>query len=553
MGFRFGKSTAVRLTLAVVAGALLAGLSAGIASPASRSGSKSYVEPSLLAKAQQNPNALVRVIVQGPSTSNAQSAVLTTANVLDGDKFGRKLGIVHGMAAQMKAKRIAKLADTYGLVVTPDLPLGASDYSSDQVWPFQSGNARLWNSLDASSPSNMPAIAVVDSGIDASRPDFAGRVLASVSFASAAPNSPGDGLGHGTFVAGIAAGSAPGYAGAAPGAKLVSVDVLNDSGMGYTSDIIAGVDWILQHKDEYGIRVANLSLTGSDNSSFMFDPLDRAVERLWFGGVTVITAAGNYGSGVEETVTRSPGNDPFAITVGAADLAGTGNPSDDFAAPWSVYGFTYDGFRKPDVGAAGRYMVGPVPPNATLPSERPERVVAPGYMQLSGTSMATAVVSGTAAHILAAHPEYTPDQVKGALMASSLGTSAAPFALGIGQIDAAGAVAGVDPPNPNAALEQFLTTDASGATIFDSSTWQSVAQSNPSWASSNWSSSNWSSSNWSSSNWSSSNWSSSNWSSSNWSSSNWSSSNWSSSNWSSSNWSSSNWSSSSWSSAAASD
>src|SRR5438045_6104852 len=138
--------------------------------------------------------------------------------------------------------------------------------------------------------------------------------------------------------------------------------------------------------------------------------------------------------------------------------------------------------------------------------------------------MATGAVSGTAAHSLAAQPDYTPDQVKGALMASSLATAAAPFSLGIGEVDAVGAVAGIDPPNPNAALEQFMTTDDSGATVFDGDAWSSAAQSSSNWSSSNWSSSNWSSSNWSSSNWSSSNWSSSNWSSSNWSSSNWSSS-----------------------------
>jgi serine protease AprX len=520
-------------------------------SSAATNAKKTYVEPSLLAKAQQSPNTYARVIVQGSSSLDAQSAVLLQSNLLDGDKIGRRLGLVRGTVAVMKLKRIAKFASTYGLTVTPDMPVGPSDFSSDQLWPLQSGNAELWSSLDTSVPANAPAIAIIDSGIDTSRADFAGgRVLASVSFASASPNSSGDGLGHGTFVAGLAAGSAPGYAGAAPGAKLVSVDVLNDDGMGYTSDIVAGLDWVLQHKDQYGIRVANLSLTGADDSSFMFDPLDQAVERAWFAGITVVTAVGNYGTGAEQTVTSSPGNDPFAISVGAADLNGTADASDDFAAPWSVYGFTYDGFRKPDVGAAGRYMVGPVPDGSTLVAQRPDRIVAPGYMMLSGTSMAAGVVSGTVAHILSSHPEYTPDQVKGALMASSLATAAAPGSLGIGQIDAHGAIAGVDPPNPNAALEQFLTTDSSGATIFDADAWQTAAQSNSNWASSNWSSSNWSSSNWSSSNWSSSNWSSSNWSSSNWSSSNWSSSNWSSSNWSSSNWSSSNWSSSNWSSAA---
>ncbi len=548
-----------------MAGALLAGSAAGVA-PAAASHRKpdSYVEPSLLAKANQDPDALVRVIVQADSTSDAQSAVLDTGDSGDGDRLGRKLALVQGVAAQMKAKHIAKLADEAGLIVTPDLPLGVTGlgpvkgFSSKQLWPFQSGNASYWASLDLLGSANMPAIAIIDSGVDATRPDVAGRVIATATFATAAPNSPGDGLGHGTFVAGLAAGAAPGYTGAAPGAKLVSVDVLNDDGMGYTSDIVAGIDWIIQNKNRYGIRVANLSLTGSDNSSFMYDPLDKAVEQLWFAGITVVAAVGNYGAGSEQPVVASPGNDPFAISVGAADLAGTSAASDDFAAPWSVYGFTYDGFRKPDVGAAGRYIVGPIPPTASLPLQRPDRVTAPGYMQLSGTSMASAVVSGTAAHILAAHPAYTPDQVKGALMASSLATSAQPFSLGIGEIDAIGAIGVTDPPNPNAALEQFLTTDASGATVFDADAWMGTAQIDPNWASanrsswcsSNWSSSNWSSSSWSSSNWSSSSWSSSNWSSSSWSSSNWSSSSWSSANWSSSNWSSANWSSANWSSAA---
>ncbi len=531
MGTRVGRAR-LRLLLTAAAAALLAAVAAGAAAADGGHGGghgRSYVEPSLLRKAHETPDAKLRVIVQSDSTADAEDAVRRV-----GGEPGRRLGIVRGVAARMPARRVERLAECDGLTVTPDLPVGPSSmslgptgFSSSQLWPSASGNAQLWSSLDLPASSTMPTIAVVDSGIDATRPDLAGRVVASTSFATAAPNSPGDGLGHGTFVAGVAAGAAPGYAGAAPAARLVSVDVLDDAGMGYTSDVIAGIDWVLQHKDEYGIRVANLSLTGSDNSSFMYDPLDKAVERLWFSGVVVVTAVGNYGSGGEGTVAYSPGNDPFVVSVGAADLAGTADAADDFAAPWSAYGFTYDGFRKPEVGAPGRYLVGPVSVTGTLALERPDRVVGPGYMQLSGTSFASAVVAGTAAHILAAHPEYTPDQVKGALMAGSRATSAAPFALGIGEVDAAGAIAAVDPPNPNAALEQFLTTDASGETVFDADGWSTEAQANSNWASSNWSSSNWSSSNWSSSNWSSSNWSSSNWSSSNWSSSNWSSSNWS--------------------------
>ena len=131
-------------------------------------------------------------------------------------------------------------------------------------------------------------------------------------------NSAGDGRGHGTFVAGIAAGNASRYAGASPGSKIVSIDVMDDTGMAMTRDVIAAADWILANKDKYNIRVANFSLHSASPASVFFDPLDRAVERLWFNGVVVVAAAGNYGiDGRPSGVTFAPGNDPFVITVGA--------------------------------------------------------------------------------------------------------------------------------------------------------------------------------------------------------------------------------------------
>ena len=88
----------------------------------------------------------------------------------------------------------------------------------------------------------------------------------------------------------------------------------------------------------------------------MYDPLDKAVEKLWFNGVVVVAAAGNYGdNGQPTTVAYAPGNDPFVITVGAVDTNGTGwTSTDDTAAPWSAFGYTLDGFAKPDLGAPGR-------------------------------------------------------------------------------------------------------------------------------------------------------------------------------------------------------
>src|SRR5207237_8348288 len=114
--------------------------------------------------------------------------------------------------------------------------------------------------------------------------DFAGRVSASVNLTTRTPNSPGDGRGHGTFVAGIAAGGAAGYAGAAPNAKLVSIDVMDDNGGASTSDVIAACKWILANKDKYNIRIANFSLHSSYARNFTRDPLAQPVGRLWVTG-----------------------------------------------------------------------------------------------------------------------------------------------------------------------------------------------------------------------------------------------------------------------------
>jgi serine protease AprX len=388
-----------------------------------------------------------------------------------------------------------------------------------QLWPYVTTNNRGW-----SSPAAPPTIAIVDSGIDASRPDFGGRVLRQVSLASVAPNSDGDGRGHGTFVAGVAAGSAEGYVGAEPTANLVSLDVLNDDGMATISDVIAAADWIYQHKDEYGIRVANFSLHGSIVTSLRYDPLDQAVEKLWLSGVVVVAAAGNYAvDGQESGVLYAPGNDPFVITVGATDIAGTVPAADDFAAPWSAFGHTPDGFAKPEVSAPGRYIVGPVPPGSTLAQQMPERIVEPGYMQMSGTSFATPMVAGAAARLLAEHPAWTPDQVKGALMLTATPLSiGAALSAGAGEINVAGAATVDDPPNPNLPLNQFLVTDPAGGPtpIFDPGAWGSAVSSGA-WGSGAWGSGAWGSGAWGSGAWGSGAWGSGAWGSAYWSAGAW--------------------------------
>ncbi|MFL5970660.1 MAG: S8 family serine peptidase [Gaiellaceae bacterium] len=488
---------------------------AASASPAHQDAS-AYVTPTLLSAAQAGPAGNFHVIVQGKAGNQAAKAVADVLGVAKKDV--KDLRSIDGVAVELTGAQVLALAaDKHVTAVTLDARVrlsAAIAAESNEKWPYVTGVNRY---------SSAPAatIAIVDSGIEATRPEFAGRIVANVNLSSLSGNSPGDGRGHGTFVAGIAAGKLSGRDGAAPTAKLVSIDVMDDKGMAMTSDVIAAADWILANKAKYGIRVANFSLHSSVTNSFMYDPLDKAVERLWFNGVVVVAAAGNYGYADRPSgVPFAPGSDPFVITVGASDTGRSVSTNDDVAAPWSAYGYTLDGFAKPDIAAPGRFMVGPVPVTSTLYAERPDHIVEPGYMELSGTSFSAPIVSGIAALILGKHPEFTPDQVKGALM---LGAKPLPRASdlseGVGEVNAARSMDFTSPPNPNAALNVFVVTDpVTGAPVFDSASWAAKAKSDASWASASWNSASWAAASWSSASWASASWSDASWASASWAS-----------------------------------
>jgi serine protease AprX len=480
---------------------------------------QAFVAPGLLSSAQARPADTFPVIVQGKGGNQAAHAV---ADVLGLSlKTARTFSSIDGVAVSLTGAQILALAaDKHVTAITADarVRLSALAAPTNEKWPFVTGVQKYWAS--GTNPAAPAAtIAVVDSGIDATRPEFAGRIAADVNLTTLPGNSPGDGRGHGTFVAGIAAGDLAGHTGAAPGAKIVSLDVMDDQGMARTSDVIAAADWILANKAKYDIRVANFSLHSSVANSFMYDPLDKAVERLWFNNVVVVVASGNYGSPTGPSgVPYAPGNDPFVITVGASDTGRSVSTNDDVAAPWSAYGYTLDGFAKPDLAAPGRYMVGPVPVTATLYSERPDHVVEPGYMELSGTSFSAPIVSGVASLIVGRHPEYTPDQVKGALM---LGTKPMPQAAGTsegtGEVNAARSIEIQNPPNPNLALDAFIVSDpTSGTPVFDAASWAAKAKLDASWAAVSWADASWAAASWSAASWASASWSSASWASASW-------------------------------------
>jgi serine protease AprX len=487
----------------------------------------SYLDPLLEAKAHTTPNAYVKVIIQSDrSASEAanafQDAGDTDGGPADGERVKDQFNFLSSVAVTIKAKKVLPLARIPGLTITSDAKVElAATPTSNQVWPTASGLRPLWTD---SASSNMPTIAIVDSGIDKSHPCFGGggRILHRQVLATL-PQSGGseDTRGHGTFVAGVAACEAAGYGGAAPQAKLVDLDVMDDNGMARTSDVIAAAEWIYEHRAQYDIKVANFSLHSTLPSNFTEDPLDKAVEKLWFSGVTVVVAAGNYGTPDGPSgVPFAPGNDPFVITVGAIDLEGSVSVRRHETPSWSAYGYTNDGFRKPELSAAGRYMIGPVSANATLKTAKPENVVAPTYMRLSGTSFAAPVVSGAAAQVLARHPDWTPDMVKGALMASArfVPEEGLTGSAGVGEVNAFRAAGLSRAPNPNLALNQFVGIDpVTGATVFNAVTWTDAAEADASWSDVTWTDVSWSDASWSAVTWSDVSWSDVTWSDVSWS------------------------------------
>jgi serine protease AprX len=491
----------------------------------------SYIDPVVEAKANTTPNAYIRVIIQSNRSASTAANAFHNADATDGAVGDRErvmgtFNFLDSVAVTIKAKKALALARIPGLTITSDSKIElaiAGGPTSDQVWPTASGVRPFWNDT-AYTSANTPTIAIVDSGIDKSHPCFGGGArIVQRQVLTTLPQSSGseDTRGHGTFVAGIAACEVAGYSGAAPQAKLVDLDVMDDNGMARTSDVIAAAEWIYKNRGQYNIKVANFSLHSTTPSNFTKDPLDKAVEKLWFGGVTVVVAAGNYGKPDGPSgVPFAPGNDPFVITVGAIDLEGSINVRKHEVPSWSAYGFTKDGFRKPEISASGRYMIGPVSANATLKLAKPENVVGPTYMRLSGTSFSAPVVAGAAAQVLARHPNWTPDMIKGALMATAryVPEEGLTGAAGVGEVNGYRAAMLSTPPNPNLALNGYVGVDrVTGATVFNVVSWTDAARANANWSDVSWTDVTWSDASWSAVTWSDVSWSDVTWSDVTWS------------------------------------
>jgi len=475
------------------------------------------IQPVLAELATQSPSQQVGVIVQKAAGADGveELAVRLGAHVT------QDLSIINAFAAEMSAKdalRLSRLSSVRWISLDAAME---ESYCSQCVDISRLANAYI-TSIRASNVWNTSpydqgwgiGVAVLDSGINPNGDLYTrmglNRQVANVRFNSDYNQSTYDGYGHGTYVSSIVAGdgsdSSGKYIGVAPMAKIINVKVSNDNGSARMQDVVAGLQWVLEHKNAYNIRVINLSFNSTETESYNTSPLDAALEILWFNGVVVVVSAGNKGGGA----IYPPANDPFVITVGAVDDKGTGPISDDILANFSAYGTSENGTVKPDLVAPGKNIIGRVVNlNMGMAAAHPANIVGSQYFRMSGTSVSAPMVAAAAALLLKDEPGLTPDQVKYRLM-STANKSWAGYSVakaGAGYLDVYAAVTGrsTNPANTGIVPSLLLATGPD-AVNFASVGWNSVGWNSVGWNSVGWNSVGWNSVGWNSVGWNSDYW-----------------------------------------------
>jgi serine protease AprX len=492
------------------------------------------------------------VVAAPGAVSQAQASVVKL-----GGQITRDLSLIGGFAATVPANTVSQLARSSSVLrISADatVTVPAPQAATTQATPKQAAQV-------ASLPSVYPrvvgatalqgvggkgagvTVAVVDTGV-AAMGDLSGRIvsvrtgllgLSRAPCANFTSEDCSDTYGHGTFIAGLIAGSGAAsggtYAGVAPSANILSVKIAGKDGSTDVSNVIAAIQWVVSYKDQYGIKVLNLSLGTNSAQSYRIDPFNYAVEMAWHAGITVVVAAANLGPNAR-TIAK-PGDDPFVITVGAIDDKGTVGLGDDSLPNFSSHGPTAaDGLAKPDVVAPGAHLVSLAAPGSSISTRFPSSMAAP-YRRGSGTSMATGVVAGVIADMLS-KSSMSPDRIKYALTATaSPDASSDPLAVGAGIINGYSALYQAPTGLANQGLPQsdgsgsldlsrgsVLVQTVNGVPVVGNLTgqlkvfdllnyllgWNPLTWPLSQWAGSNWAGSNWAGSNWAGSNWAGSTW-----------------------------------------------
>jgi serine protease AprX len=438
-------------------------------------------------------------------------------------------------------------------------------------------------------------VALIDSGISPVKGlAGTGKIIngPDLSFESQAPNLRNlDTFGHGTHMAGIIAGRDPevlagkendkvNFVGVAPDATLINVKVAAADGAVDVSQVLAGIDWVVQHRNDPGlnIRVLNLSFGTDSIQDERLDPLSHAVEAAWRKGIVVVAAAGN--DGVATTQLSMPAANPYVLAVGAADSNGTDGKADDLVGAFSTGG---NATRHPDLLALGRSVASLRDPGSYIDTTYPTGLIptdtAQRYFRGSGTSQSTAVVSGAVALLLQQRPTLTPDQVKRLLTSTTtkLDVRKSPLsantqAQGAGELDL---VAALNAATPTAAVAgqtwiassgtgslessrgtAFVADPANGVELhgeqdimgqaWNGSSWAPQASAGTAWTGGTWNGRTWSGATWSGRTWSSAAWSGRTWSGADWAGRTWSDATWSGSTWSGRTWTGRTWTGRTW-------
>ena len=380
------------------------------------------------------PNGMVTVIVQHrqmPSFAHLKSMQGRGAAIKS------QFHSIRAVTMRVPASMLAELAqDPNVTYITPDRTqkMATNPVTEEYATAVEADVAASQYGFDGTGVG----VAVIDSGV-AAHPDLnnangVSRVVYSQSFVSGDATTS-DKFGHGTHVSGLIGGNgsssgtangyAATYAGMAPNVNIINLRVLDQNGSGTDSQVIAAIEEAIALQSTYNIRVINMSLGRPVFESYTLDPVDQAVEAAWKAGIVVVAAAGNNGrylptDGFGTIVV--PGNDPSVITVGAAMTELTPTRTDDQIASYSSKGpTTLDHICKPDLTAPGNRQVSLRVAGSTLDTTYPQYEIAPTsgtsmYYELSGTSMATPLVTGAVALMLQQNPALTPDQVKARLM-----------------------------------------------------------------------------------------------------------------------------------------
>ncbi|MEN3358730.1 MAG: hypothetical protein V7637_2712 [Mycobacteriales bacterium] len=538
-----------------------------------------------------------RVIVTTGGDTGAAERVVRTA----GGSVGRELPLVYGFAAEVPAAALPALARTAGVrSVTPNASghllsvnptLGYDEKADEGALSFVSDVVNARAAWAKGYTGKGVDVALIDSGVAQVNGLTSGNVINGPDLSLESQHADVrylDTFGHGTHMASIIAGrdtagtpasyaTAGSFTGIAPDARIISLKVAASDGGADVSQVIAAIDWVSQHAhtDGLNIRVLNLSYGTDSVQSAALDPLSYAVEQAWRRGIVVVVAAGNDGTTRAELA--DPAINPYVVAVGASDPVSSTGTKDDTVPTFAQRGTST---RHVDVIAPGVHILGLRVPNSYVDQNNPAGRVGTRFMRGSGTSQATAVVSGVTALLAQRYPTATPDQLKYLLTAGASKTEAAKdLWQGLGTVDAGSAlgvsITGAPVQSYPAATGWGTLEGARGSShltnngvlltgemdifgrAWKATTWSAAVAANTAWTGgtfngygytgTGWATStSWAAVTWTT-DWSSGTWSSRSWVSRTWVGSSWDSRSWVDSSWASRSWVDHSWASASWS------